>query len=297
MSFDSAIDHFIDTLWLEHGLSQNTLNAYRSDLNQFQNWLNHKGLDTLQVTSVDILDYLQYRGRKQVKARTSARILSTLKRYYGHLHREELIDHDPTLLIEAPKIPRSLPKTLTETEVELLINAPNTEEPRGLRDRAMFELIYATGLRVTELVTITLSQISLEQGVVQVVGKGDKERLVPMGEEATSWLERYLKSGRAELLKKQALTDAVFPGNRGVAMSRQAFWQMIKRYALEVGIKKTISPHTLRHAFATHLLDHGADLRVVQLLLGHQSLTTTQIYTHVANARLKSLHASHHPRG
>ncbi len=297
MSFDAAIDHFIDTLWLEYGLSQNTLNAYRSDLNKFQQWLSKNNRELLTVDTPDLLNYLQYRGKGKIKPRTSARILSTLKRFYGHLYREELISHDPTLLIEAPKMPRSLPKTLNESEVEALINAPDINEARGLRDRAMFELIYATGLRVTELVTITLSQISLEQGIVRVVGKGDKERLVPMGEEASSWLEKYIKTARAELLQNHHQTEAVFPGNRGTAMSRQGFWQMVKHYTLVAGINKAISPHTLRHAFATHLLDHGADLRVVQLLLGHQSLTTTQIYTHVANARLKTLHSTHHPRG
>ncbi|MGH9576427.1 MAG: site-specific tyrosine recombinase XerD, partial [Terriglobales bacterium] len=229
-------------------------------------------------------------------ARTLARRLSSLRQLYGYLVREGLIKEDPCATIEGPRVGRVLPRTLSEAEVELLLQGPNIESPAGLRDRSMLELLYATGLRVTELVRLERAQINLRQGVVRVTGKGGKDRLVPIGEEGVGWLQRYLDEGRGTLLKR-ALSDFLFVTARGGPMTRQAFWYLIKRYARQAGIYKPLSPHTLRHAFATHLVNHGADLRVVQLLLGHSDITTTQIYTHVARARLKELHARHHPRG
>ncbi len=291
------IDEFCDALWLEDGLSRNTLDAYRRDLAQFAQWLarQHKK-ELFAADQGDLQNYLGHKYRQKSRASSAARLLSSLKRFYRHALRQNRITTDPTLNIDAPKLPRGLPKTLTEDDVVKLLAAPPADEPRGLRDRAMLETLYASGLRVSELVTLKQPQVSHDMGVVRVIGKGSKERLVPLGEEALSWLTRYMKESRGALLKGQA-TDALFVTAHGGAMTRQSFWQIIKRYALQAGITAPISPHTLRHAFATHLLNHGADLRVVQLLLGHSDISTTQIYTHVARERLKQLHARHHPRG
>jgi integrase/recombinase XerD len=289
------IEAFVDSLWLEQGLSQNTLAAYATDLRALAMWLNGLGVGLQQASREQLLQHLAQRVGSGSKARSSARQLSSLRRFYRYLVREGRIQEDPSARIEAPKLGRALPKSLTEAEVEALLSAPATDEPIGLRDRAMLELLYATGLRVSELVGLGLAQVNLRQGVVRVLGKGSKERLVPLGEEAIVWLQSYLQEARPQLQK--APVDALFLTRRGEAMSRQAFWYLIKRYALRVGISKPLSPHTLRHAFATHLLNHGADLRVVQMLLGHSDLSTTQIYTHIARERLKDLHTQHHPRG
>jgi integrase/recombinase XerD len=290
------IERFSDAMWLERGLSENTLSAYRSDLQSLAGWLRINGSDLEHAARHELLAYLQQRVEAGVKPRSSARLLSSMRRFYRYLLRESVIAEDPSARIDAPKLGRPLPKTLTEGEVEQLLAAPDTATPMGLRDRAMLEVLYASGLRVSELVGLQLTQVNLQQGLVKVMGKGSKERLVPLGEEALDWIQRFMREGRA-LLLGQKRTEALFPSKRGSAMSRQAFWQLIKRYAVEAGIGKPLSPHTLRHAFATHLLNHGADLRVVQLLLGHSSLSTTQIYTFVAQERLKGLHAIHHPRG
>jgi len=289
-----SIDSFLDTLWMERGLSENTLSAYRSDLVHFSRWLQPKKVELIKVGTKEVLAYLSLSDN--VSARTVARRLSSLRRLYEYLLREDQIKQNPVSNVDAPRLGRTLPKSLTEAEVEALLNAPDTELVTGVRDKTMLELLYATGLRVSELVGLTVQQVNLRQGVVRVTGKGNKERLVPMGEEANSWLERYLSSARSEILNN-ALSDAMFPSNRGKAMTRQTFWHMVKRYAKIAEIKKTLSPHVLRHAFATHLINHGADLRVVQMLLGHSDISTTQIYTHVARERLKDLHAEHHPRG
>jgi integrase/recombinase XerD len=288
------IDTFLDAIWMERGLSENTLSAYRSDLTKFSLWLQQQKTELVKVEPTDVLAYLALPESKSV--RTVARRLSSLRRLYEYLLREDLVKQNPVSNVDAPRLGRSLPKTLTEAEVEALLEAPDTDQGLGVRDKAMLELLYATGLRVSELVNLTIQQVNLRQGVVRVTGKGNKERLVPMGEEATQWLDRYLNSARSDILN-HALSDALFPSNRGKAMTRQTFWHMIKRYAVVAGIKKTLSPHVLRHAFATHLINHGADLRVVQMLLGHSDISTTQIYTHVARERLKDLHAEHHPRG
>jgi integrase/recombinase XerD len=295
---DSAlIDEFCDALWLEDGLARNTLDSYRRDLRRFGDWLSAECNRTLYAASrPDLLAFLAHELRRRIKARTASRRLSTLKRFYGHALRQGRIDADPTLNIDAPKLPRPLPKSLTEQDVENLLGAPNVDEALGLRDRAMLETLFASGLRVSELVTLRLGQVSQDMGVVRVTGKGSKERLVPLGEEALAWIRRYMKEARPALLRRRAC-DALFVTARGDAMTRQAFWYLIKRYARRAALDKPLSPHTLRHAFATHLLNHGADLRVVQLLLGHADISTTQIYTHVARERLKQLHARHHPRG
>jgi len=290
------IERFCDSLWLQEGLSANTLEAYRRDLEGLSRWLTARGGALMGATRADLLEYLSGCVGKGARPRTTARLLSSLRRFYGYLVREERIQADPTALIDSPKIGRPLPKSLTEEQVEKLLAAPDVATPLGLRDRAMLETLYATGLRVSELVGLTLSQVNLTQGVVRVIGKGDKERLVPLGEEAVSWINRYLAEGRPALIKRRS-TDAVFATARGGPMTRQAFWHNLKQHTRATDIHTALSPHTLRHAFATHLLNHGADLRVVQMLLGHSDLSTTQIYTHVARARLKSLHAQHHPRG
>jgi len=290
------IARFCDALWLEHGLSAHTISAYRSDLTHVARFLAARGLSLPDARREDLRDYLAHRRRTRAKATTAARLLSTLRRFYRYLAREGRVSEDPTALIDSPKLVRALPKSLTEEQVERLLAAPDCGTPLGLRDRAMLETLYATGLRVSELVALTLGQVGLTQGVVRVVGKGDKERLVPLGEEALAWLGRYLAEARGPLLGRRA-ADAVFVTARGGPLTRQAFWHNIKRYARKAGIEAPLSPHTLRHAFATHLLNHGADLRVVQMLLGHADLSTTQIYTHVARARLQELHARHHPRG
>lgn len=289
------LDAFIDHLWLEDGLSKNTLESYRLDLTTFALWLPSQDKHLLTVEQADIQQYLAVKF-PQSKPRSISRLIASLRRFYRYCLRENKISVDPTIQIESPKLPRSLPKSLNEDEVVALLNAPNLNEPAGLRDRAMLELLYACGLRVSELVSIKTTEVSVSDSVVRVTGKGSKTRLVPMGEEAADWIARYLKEARGEILQKR-LSDALFVTNRGEAMTRQAFWYAIRRYALMAGITKHMSPHVLRHAFATHLLNHGADLRVVQMLLGHADISTTQIYTHVARERLKQLHSMHHPRG
>jgi integrase/recombinase XerD len=291
------IDEFCDALWLEDGLAKNTLEAYRRDLSQYAAWLEARsGKSLFGADQADIQSYLGHQSRKKTRATSVARLLSALKRFYRHGLRQGRIKADPTLRIESPKLPRGLPKSLTEEDVESLLEAPPVEKALGLRDRAMLETLYASGLRVSELVTLKLGQVSQDMGVVRVTGKGSKERLVPLGEEAIAWIRRYVKEARPELLAGRAAND-LFVTARGGAMTRQMFWTLLRRYAARAGLRKPISPHTLRHAFATHLLNHGADLRVVQLLLGHSDISTTQIYTHVARERLKQLHARHHPRG
>jgi integrase/recombinase XerD len=291
------IDEFCDALWLEDGLARNTLEAYRSDLAQFATWLEaQQRKDLISADQADIQSYLGYQFRKKTRATSVARLLSALKRFYRYCLRQGRVKADPTLRIDSPKLPRGLPKSLTEEDVENLLAAPRADKALGLRDKAMLETLYASGLRVSELVTLKLGQVSQDMGVVRVVGKGSKERLVPLGEEAIAWIRQYLKEARPELLGGRAADD-LFVTARGSAMTRQMFWYLLRRYAAQAGLKKPISPHTLRHAFATHLLNHGADLRVVQLLLGHSDISTTQIYTHVARERLKQLHAKHHPRG
>ena len=286
------LELFLDTLYLEQGVSENTLAAYRSDLEKFCQFLKDK--DLLAVRSDDIEAYLAYRVDLGLKSRSTARSISALKHFYQYFVREKAIVDSPMVNIAQPKAGQSLPKTLSEAEVEALLVAPDIEDPMGLRDKAMLELLYATGLRVTELVGLRMEQINLRQAVVFVKGKGNKERLVPLGEEAMYWLEQFLKVGRSQMIKHA--TDFVFPSKRGIGMTRQTFWHRIKHYAILASVESPLSPHTLRHAFATHLLNHGADLRVVQMMLGHSDLSTTQIYTHVANERLKSVHEQHHPR-
>ena len=290
------IDQFLDALWMEEALSENTLSAYRTDLKGYTNYLSSSNTPLEKAARSDILAYLAQRVEQNASPRTTARLLSSLRRFYRYLIRQNIIQDDPTALIDAPKLGRPLPKTLTEADVEALLAAPDIKTALGMRDRTMLEVLYAGGLRVSELVMLTASQVNLRQGVVRLFGKGSKERLVPLGEEAISWIERYMQDARHEIVHKQAC-DALFPSRRGQAMTRQTFWHSIKRYAKQAGINKALSPHTLRHAFATHLINHGADLRVVQMLLGHSDLSTTQIYTHVARARLKDLHRQHHPRG
>ncbi|MBA4141720.1 MAG: site-specific tyrosine recombinase XerD [Nitrosospira sp.] len=293
------LDEFSDALWLEDGLSRNTLESYRGDLQQFGEWLarqKQKDNGFIAATHADLLAFLAYRFSARVKASTTRRELSSLKRFYQFLLRQGKIRIDPSLNIDAPKLPRRLPASLTEADVEALLGSPDVGVPLGLRDRTMLEVLYASGLRVSELVGLESSHISLSMGIIRVMGKGGKERLTPLGEEALEWVSRYNKESRSGLLGEK-LSNALFLTSRGSAMTRQAFWYLIKRYARKAGIITPLSPHTLRHAFATHLLNHGADLRVVQLLLGHADISTTQIYTHVARERLKSIHAMHHPRG
>jgi len=292
------IEQFIDALWMEKGLSANTLAAYRNDVAGFALWLqNMRQQNILNATEMDVQSYLAYLFEQGIKNRSAARLLSSLKRFFSWQLRENHIQTNPTGLVEAPKPEKPLPKTLTEQQVEDLMNASDINETLGLRDRAMLEVLYATGLRVSELVGLQLNQLSIDPGVVRIIGKGGKERLVPLGEEAVMWLQKYMQQGRAELLSNKPPCSDVFVTKRGAAMTRQAFWYLIKRYALKAGISaEMLSPHTLRHAFATHLLNHGADLRVVQMLLGHTDISTTQIYTHVADQRLKSLYHQHHPR-
>ncbi|MCG6859766.1 MAG: site-specific tyrosine recombinase XerD [Chromatiaceae bacterium] len=293
---NDLIERFADALWMERGLSANTLTAYQSDLRAFADWLSKERERGLAAAlRSDVLDYLTLRSLQGRKPRSSARLLSCLRQFYQYQLRQGMIKEDPSTRVEAPKLGRPLPKSLTEVEVEVLLGAPDTDDPRGHRDRTMLEVLYATGLRVSELVGLTPQQLSLTQGVVRVTGKGGKERLVPLGEEALDWLRDYTQGPRQELLSGR-VCDFLFPTRRSDCITRQAFWQLIKRYAAEAGIGKPLSPHTLRHAFATHLLNHGADLRVVQMLLGHSDLSTTQIYTHVARERLRQLHSRHHPR-
>ena len=293
---ESIIERFSDTLWAEQALSDNTLNAYRRDIAGLGAWLERRGTALISADRSDLLSYIAHCVRRGARPRSTARLLSSLRRFYRFLVRETLIREDPTALIDAPKVVRPLPKSLTEEQVEALLHAPDPNKPLGLRDRTMLEVLYATGLRVSELVGLKLSQMDLSRGIVRIIGKGNKERLVPLGEESMSWTIRYLADARPRLLRRSS-SDAVFVTTRGSELTRQAFWHVIKRYARSAGIRSAPSPHTLRHAFATHLVDHGADLRVVQMLLGHADLSTTQIYTQVARARLKELHARHHPRG
>ena len=290
------IDLFLEQLWLQDGLSDNTRSAYQTDLQQYAGWLAGRGKGLLVGHKTDLLEYLGWRLQQGYKASSSARLLSALRRFYQQALEQGQITEDPSALVDMPKTRRNLPDTLTEADVDALLEAPDVDEALGLRDRCMLEVLYATGLRVSELTGLKLDEISLRQGVVRVMGKGSKERLVPMGEQALDWLERYLARGRPLLLGGKA-SDVVFPSQRGQQMTRQTFWHRIKQHAQTAGIIKPLSPHTLRHAFATHLLNHGADLRVVQMLLGHSDLSTTQIYTHVAQMRLQALHAEHHPRG
>ena len=293
----AVIEAFLDALWAERGLSDHTLTAYRADLGGFAHALHRGGMTLLEAGRADVQDYLAARLSAGGSPRSSARLLSALRRFYRHQLREGRIAQDPTARIDPPRLGRPLPDALSEEEVERLLLAPKLEGAEGVRDRAMLELLYATGLRVSELVGLSDTQLNLRHGVVRVLGKGSKERLVPLGEEASRWVERYLGEARPELMHGRPPSKAVFVTRRGGPMTRQAFWYLIRRHARQAGIAKHLSPHTLRHAFATHLLNHGADLRVVQMLLGHSDLSTTQIYTHVANARLQALHAAHHPRG
>ena len=292
----SALTRFLDAAWLQRGLADNTRMAYRSDLEQFAQWLLLREQTLEQVRRDTLLEYLSWRLETGYKARSSARFLSGARGFYQYLLEEGSIIENPTLQIELPQIGRSLPDTLSEADVEALLAAPDIKEILGLRDRCMLEVLYACGLRVTELISLTLDQLNMRQGVVRVMGKGSKERLVPLGETALDWLVLYIKEGRGQLLSASA-TDVLFPSQRGQQMTRQTFWHRIKIHAKAACITKPLSPHTLRHAFATHLLNHGADLRVVQMLLGHSDLSTTQIYTHVARARLQAIHSEHHPRG
>ncbi len=299
----AAIDVFLERAWSEQGLAENSLAAYRRDLESLARWLGARGESLPACTRESLYRYLAERSThggvrgSGYSARSNARLLSTLRHFYRSCLRLGVITEDPTLLLDAPKLPRPLPKALSEAQVEALIRAPDVESPLGLRDRAMFELIYAAGLRVSELVGLRTEQVNLRQGVLRVTGKGAKERLVPLGEQAQDWLERYYAQSRPSLLHGRAV-DAVFVTNRRAGMTRQMFWTMVKRHAVVAGIDaKRISPHVLRHCFATHLLNHGADLRALQMLLGHSSLSTTQIYTLVAREGLKRLHEKHHPRG
>lgn len=292
----AVIERFADALWMERGLSENSLKAYQTDLRKVAGWLRkERARGLMDARRSDLLDYLALLARSGRKPRSTARLLSSLRQFYQHALRQGQVNEDPTARIDAPKLGRPLPKTLTEAEVEALLDAPDTSTPEGHRDRTMFEVLYATGLRVSELVDLRPEQLSLTQGLVRVVGKGGKERLVPLGEEALAWLQEFYAEPRRDILSERPC-DHLFPTRRGSGMTRQAFWYLIKKHALTAGIHKALSPHTLRHAFATHLLNHGADLRVVQMLLGHSDLSTTQIYTHVARERLKQLHAKHHPR-
>lgn len=292
---EERIDKYIDALWLEKGLSDNTRESYRRDLSAFSQWLQPLGATLMDADEVLVADYMAYRLDPARSPRSAARSLSCLRGFYQYWLRENQISVNPTANVPSPKLPQPIPKSLSEAEVDQLLLAPDIDTAIGLRDKTMIELLYATGLRVSELVALTISQVNVRQGVVRVIGKGAKERLVPVGEEALDWLARYLRHARPELLGMKA-SEVLFPSQRGRGMTRQTFWHRLKHWANVAGIEQALSPHTLRHAFATHLLNHGADLRVVQLLLGHSDLSTTQIYTHVAKARLKELHAEHHPR-
>ena len=292
---EPLIDAFIDSIWLEDGLSALSLAAYRRDLNALAAWLLTQHTDLSRATEADLQAYFAHR-HDQTKATSANRRMTVFRRFYRWALRDNRLLEDPTLKLLSAKQAMRLPKTLSEAQVEALLQAPDTEAPLGLRDRAMLELLYASGLRVSELVSLPLLSLNMREGVLRITGKGDKERLVPFGEEAGDWLQRYLDTARNELLAKKD-SPAVFLTQRGVAMSRVMFWMLIKKYALLADIHAPLSPHTLRHAFATHLLNHGADLRAVQMLLGHADISTTTIYTHVATERLKQLHAQHHPRG
>ena len=293
---DPIIGRFLDAVWMERGLSPNTLAAYRADLIALSRWLAQRNLVLARTGRADVLAFIAARAAGGSRPRSTARQLSSFRRFFRYLMREGVVREDPTSQIAMPRIGRSLPKSLTEAEVESLLLAPTVSDPLGNRDRTMLEVLYATGLRVSELVSLRVDQVNLTQGVLRVQGKGNRERLIPLGEEAVRWLTGFIGSPRAEILLERS-TDYLFPTRRGDRMTRQAFWHIIKRYARKASVDHDLSPHTLRHAFATHLLNHGADLRVVQMLLGHSDLSTTQIYTHVARERMKELHAEHHPRG
>ena len=292
-----AIDLFIDDLWAQKGLAQLTLKAYQQDLKSFANWLHDRGVKLQNASQANIQGYLSRRFSSGASARSNARLLSTLKQYYRYLVKKGDRIDNPTELIAAPKVHQVLPPTLSEADISKLIDSPDTKSSYGLRDRCMLEVMYSSGLRVSELVSLQVNQINTRLGLVRLTGKGNKERVIPVGEEALFWLTRYLEIGRPQLIRDTVINDALYLSSRGTAITRQAFWQHIKKYSLSAGIKTVYSPHSLRHAFATHLLNHGADLRTVQMLLGHSSLSTTQIYTHIAQARLQNLHATHHPRG
>ena len=293
---DPLITRFLDAVWMERGLSSNTLAAYRADLVALARWLTARHVALPKTGRADLMDFIAARVHGGARPRSTARQLSSFRRFFRYLIREGLIAEDPTAQIAMPKIGRSLPRSLSEAEVEALLAAPAVADPLGHRDRTMLEVLYATGLRVSELVHLKLGQVNMNQGVIRVLGKGNRERLIPLGEEAVRWLKTFIDGARADILLDRS-TDFLFPTRRGDRMTRQAFWHIIKRYARKAAVDRDLSPHTLRHAFATHLLNHGADLRVVQMLLGHSDLSTTQIYTHVARERLKELHTSHHPRG
>ena len=292
---DPLIDAFIDSVWLEDGLSALTLAAYRRDLNALALWLHTQHSSLATAVEADLQAYFAHR-HEQTKATSANRRMTVFRRFYRWALRDNRLLADPTLKLLSARQPLRLPKSLSEVQVEALLNAPDSDTALGLRDRAMLELLYASGLRVSELVNLPLLSLNMREGVLRITGKGDKERLVPFGEEAGDWMQRYLDKARSELLKHKN-SPAVFVTQRGVAMSRVMFWMLIKKYALLADIHVPLSPHTLRHAFATHLLNHGADLRAVQMLLGHADISTTTIYTHVARERLKQLHAQHHPRG
>ncbi|MCG6891960.1 MAG: site-specific tyrosine recombinase XerD [Gammaproteobacteria bacterium] len=296
-SRDPIIDQFIDILWAQKGLAELTLSAYQQDLVQLSRWLAERGDRLSTAKEVEIQQFLQQRHDNGASARSNARLLSTFKQFYRHLVRCGDRQDNPTALISAPRIPRSLPKSMAESDVERLLQAPDLDSDYGMRDRCMLELMYSSGLRVSELVGLQVNQVNTRLGLVRLIGKGSKERVVPVGEEALHWLKRYLQVARPALQLSSTVNDGLFLSSRGTAITRQAFWQNIKKHLLKAGVKTVFSPHSLRHAFATHLLNHGADLRTVQMLLGHSSLSTTQIYTHIAQTRLQSIHAQHHPRG
>jgi len=295
-STEAVIDKFLDAIWMERGLSANTLGAYRADLVSLRRWLADRDVSLVYATRSDLLAFIAWRTEQGAKPRSTARQLSSFRRFYRFLLRESVIQEDPTIKIDMPRIGRSLPQSLTEGEVEALLAAPDVSDPLGHRDRTMLEVLYATGLRVSELINLQQSEINLNQGVLRIVGKGDRERLIPLGDEAQNWIREFIAGPRTEILLERQ-TDYLFPTRRGDRMTRQAFWHIIKRYSKLAEIDSKMSPHTLRHAFATHLLNNGADLRVVQMLLGHSDLSTTQIYTHIAREGLKRMHETHHPRG
>jgi tyrosine recombinase xerD len=293
----ALIDLFLNEYWIEKGLSENTVQSYRLDLTALCDWLDKNGLSLETLDAVDLQGFLDERLEKGYKATSTARMLSAMRKLFQYLYREKYRVDDPSAVLSSPKLPSRLPKYLTEQQVSDLLNTPDVDVPLELRDKAMLELLYATGLRVTELVSLTIENMSVQQGVVRVIGKGNKERIVPMGEEAAYWVRQFMLYGRPVLLNGQS-SDVVFPSQRAQQMTRQTFWHRVKHYAILADIDAdALSPHVLRHAFATHLVNHGADLRVVQMLLGHTDLSTTQIYTHVAKERLKRLHERFHPRG
>jgi len=296
VQIDPSVPRFLDVVWMERGLSANTLAAYRADLLSLQRWLAKRGRTLCSVDRTDLLDFIASKAEGGARPRSTARQLSSFRCFFRQQLRDGAIKADPTLDISMPRTGRALPKSLTEEEVERLLAAPDLSGALGIRDRTMLEVLYATGLRVSELVGLKHSQVNLNQGVVRISGKGNRERLVPLGAESIRWINEFMDGPRAEILGAQ-VTDYLFPTRRGDRMTRQSFWHIIKRYARLARVDKPLSPHTLRHAFATHLLNHGADLRVVQMLLGHSDLSTTQIYTHVARERMKDLHVRHHPRG